>query len=282
MKKKIDLHVHTTASDGTLTPKEVVQLAASRSLAAIAITDHDTLSGYSEASNAAEECALEVVPGIEISTEYNGAVHILGYYIDLQSPDLQAELNWIVEERDYRNEKICSLMQRDGIAVSYEEMKERFGAVIGRPHFAKILVERGLASDVQDGFRRYIGKGGPYYQRRQFLSLERSIKIIRIADGIPVLAHPFQYRLDDSELRELIEHCMECGLHGLECLYSGYTEKQSRYLINLAQEYHLLATGGSDFHGSVKPLIQLGCGTGDLDVPYSFLEELKKEHLKMP
>ena len=273
--KRIDLHIHTTASDGTATPEEVVREASRIGLAAIAITDHDTAAGYERAAAEAEKTGLEVVPGIEISTKYGGAVHILGYYIDVASPALQEVLDWIVHDRDERNEKMCELMRADGIDITYGEMRERFGEVIGRPHFAEILIERGLAEDMRDAFERYVEKGRKYYQGRHFLSIERSIELIRAAGGTAVLAHPFQYRLDDAGLRDLIEHCMESGLEGMECRYSGYDAAMSGYLEQLAAEYGLLKTGGSDFHGENKKDIALGDGRGGLNVPYSFLEQLR-------
>ena len=274
--KTIDLHVHTTASDGTASPAEAVKLAKVAGLSAIAITDHDTVSGYAEAAEAGKALGVEVIPGIEISTKYGRAVHILGYYIDPDSDKLAPVLEWVVRDRDERNRKMAELMAADGLPVSYEEMHRRFGAVIGRPHFAEVLVELGLAKDVRDAFDRYVEKGQKYYLPRNFLSIERSVEIIREAGGIPVLAHPFQYKLDEAGLRELIEHCMESGLKGIECRYSGYSTEQSKYLSRLAEEYGLIKTGGSDFHGENKKHISIGTGTGALEVPYQYLEKLRE------
>lgn len=273
--KKIDLHVHTTASDGTNTPESVVGIAAQLGLAAVAVTDHDTVSGYAEAAQAGKELGVEIVPGIEISTKFTGAVHILGYYIDPDAPELKSVLDWIVEDRDRRNRKVAELMAADGIPVSYEMMHRRFGDVIGRPHFARLLIELGYAADMRDAFDRYVEKGRRYYMPRSILSIERSIEVILKAGGIPVLAHPYQYRLDEEKLRGLIEHCMDSGLMGMECRYSGYSGAQSARLERLAEEYGLIKTGGSDFHGANKPHIALGEGTGGLSVPYEFLEGLK-------
>lgn len=274
--KRIDLHVHTTASDGTATGREVVELAARSGLAAIAVTDHDTVSGYAEAEAAGAELGVEVVPGIEISTKYGGAVHILGYYIDPNSDRLRPVLDWVVHDRDERNRKMAELMAADGLPVSYDEMHRRFGDVIGRPHFADILVELGMAESVQDAFDRFVEKGQRYYVPRTILPIERAVEIIRDAGGVPVLAHPFQYKRDDAGLRELIEYCMGYGLRGMECRYSGYDTEMVAYLERLAEEYGLVKTGGSDFHGSNKPHIALGAGiNGGLNVPYEFLSELK-------
>ena len=273
--KSIDLHVHTSASDGTYSGAGVVRLAVEQGLSAIAVTDHDTVSAYSEAAAEGEKLGIEVVPGIEISTKYDRAVHILGYYIDPKSPSLEPVLNWIVHDRDERNRKMAELMAADGLPVSYEMMHEKYGEVIGRPHFAALLVELGLAESVQDAFDRFVEKGQKYYQPRTILPLDRAVRIIVEAGGIPVLAHPFQYRMDDALLRELIEYCMDFGLEGIECRYTGYDEDMVAYLEALAKEYGLIRTGGSDFHGTNKPHIALGRGLGNLNVPYEYLRELK-------
>lgn len=272
---RIDLHIHTNASDGTYSGAQVVQLAHSQGLSAIAITDHDTVSGYFEAATEGEKLGVEVVPGIEISTKYDRAVHILGYYIDPKSPSLEPVLNWIVHDRDERNRKMAELMAADGLPVSYEMMHEKYGEVIGRPHFAALLVELGLAKSIQDAFDRFVEKGQKYYQPRTILPLDEAVRIIVDAGGIPVLAHPFQYRMDDALLRELIEYCMGFGLEGMECRYTGYDEKMVAYLEGLSAEYGLIRTGGSDFHGSNKPHISLGRGLGKLSVPDEYLTELK-------
>lgn len=275
--REIDLHVHTTASDGTETPRALVELAKIKGLRAIAITDHDTVLGCREAMAAGMELGVEVVPGIEFGTKFGIAVHMLGYYLDLDSPVLEAMTRSIVEDRDQRNEKTVKLMQENGINVTYEEMKQRFGEVIGRPHFAHILMEAGLCEDVQDAFSRLLGKGMKYHQYRHTLEIEEVIECIVNSGGVAVLAHPFQYKKNDAELRELIEHCMKFGLKGMECRYSGYTPEQVSYLEALAEEYGLIKTGGSDFHGENKPHIELGRGIEDnLSVPYEWLEELKK------
>ena len=274
--KKIDLHIHTTASDGTYTPEEVVREAARLGLAAIAITDHDTAEGYLRAAAEGEKCGLEVVSGIEISTKFHSAVHILGYYIDVASPALEEVLEWMHRDREERNVKLCAMLRERGVDIDIERMHARFGDLVGRPHFAEIMIENGMAQSMDDAFERLLNKNRPFFIPRQFLSIARSIEIIRAAGGTPVLAHPFQYRLDERGLRELIEHCMENGLEGLECRYTGYDEKQCAYLEALAEEYGLVKTGGSDFHGEHKRDIRLGEGRGELCVPYAFLEALKE------
>ena len=278
--KKIDLHIHTTASDGTFTPDGVVREAARLGLAAVAITDHDTAEGYRAAAAEGERLALEVVPGIEISTKFRSAVHILGYYIDVDSPALEEVLDWMHRDREERNVKLCAMLRASGVDIDIERMHARFGDLVGRPHFAEIMIENGMARDMNDAFERLLNKNRPYFIPRQFLPIERSIEIIREAGGTAVLAHPFQYRLDDEALRELIEHCMASGLEGIECRYSGYDARMCAYLESLAAEYGLVRTGGSDFHGTIKSDILLGTGKGELNVPYAFLEELRSRRAK--
>ena len=271
--REIDLHVHTTASDGTATPEEAVRLAKACGLRAIAITDHDTISGFAGALSAGHDLGVEVVPGIEVSTKFGVSVHVLGYYLENLVP-LLAD---VVNDRDRRNEKVAALMAADGLPVSYEGMKKRFGEVIGRPHFGELLIEFGLAKDMNDAFARFVGKGKKYYIPRTIIRIETSVEAIVASGGVPVLAHPFQYQKDDKELRELIELCMDHGLRGMECRYSGYTREQSDYLERLAEEYGLLKTGGSDFHGGHKAHIALGRGINDdLEVPYEWLERLRE------
>lgn len=277
--RRIDLHVHTAASDGTDSPEAVVRLAAESGLSAIAITDHDTVSACEAAAAEAAKCGIELVPGIELSTRYNGPVHILGYFIDTSNAELQALLTGIVADRDDRNEKTVALMRQDGIDITYEQMRERFGEVIGRPHFARILIENGLADSTTDAFDRFIGKGMKYWLPRTTVSLERCIEIILTAGGIPVLAHPFEYKYDSKSLPELIELCVSLGIRGIECRHSSHTPGQMAYLERLAEEYGLLKTGGSDYHGSVKPEISLGTGTGLVSVPHTWLELLWKDRL---
>ncbi len=278
--KRIDLHIHTTASDGTFTPEEVVREASRLGLAAVAITDHDTAAGYLAAAAEGERCGLEVVPGIEISTKFHASVHVLGYEIDPRSDALDEVLDWMHRDREERNVKLCEMLRGRGVDIDNERMHERFGTFIGRPHFAEIMVENGIAADMQDALDNLLAKGKPYFIPRSFLPLDRSIELIRRAGGTAVLAHPFQYRLDDAQLRELIEYCLRYGLEGLECRYTGYDAERVAYLEALAEEYGLLKTGGSDFHGELKPDIRLGEGRGELEVPYAWLEALREHRRK--
>ena len=257
-------------------------MAREAGLRAIAVTDHDSVLGHAEALRAGEELGVEVVPGIEISTKYRRAVHILGYYIDPESPAMAPVLSWEVQDREERNRKMAALMAADGLPVSYEQLRGRFGPAMGRPHFARVLVELGLAESIDDAFAKYVDKDKKYYVGRNFLPIERSVEIIRDSGGVPVLAHPFQYGLEEPALRQLIEHCMDHGLLGMECRYSGYDAEMADYLLRLAAEYRLTPTGGSDFHGSNKPQIALGSGlAGELAVPYEYLERLRETRDKV-
>lgn len=275
--KYIDLHIHTTASDGTLTPEETVRRAAEKRLAAIAVTDHDTAAGAAEALGYAERYGVEVVPAIEISADYFGyGVHIIGYFVDPYAPALQTVLEYVNAERDRRNGAIIEKMQADGIRVSLAGLKEKFpGTVIGRPHLSAALVENGLCATVDEGFQKYLNRGKMYYMKRQYLSLETAFRVIRESGGKAAFAHPLQYRMDDMALTELTRTLAEYGCVGMECLYSGYTREQSEKLKALAGRFGLCVTGGSDYHGSRKPHIDMGCGTGDLAVPYTVLENLR-------
>ena len=273
MSRHIDLHVHTTASDGTLSPSEAVMLAKERGLSAIAITDHDTADGVTEAMAAGRETGLEVIPGIEISVDYKGyGVHILGYFIDPDCDALEELLAWVVAERERRNAEIAAAMAADGLRVSMSSLHEKHpDSVIGRPHFAAELVEAGLVKSVGEGFEKYLSPGGKYYRRRQYIPLELAFDVITRAGGKAVFAHPYQYGFSPEEMERLLNLLISRGLDGIECIYSGYTSEQTEYLKTLAAKYGLCVTGGSDFHGSGKPHIQMGSPA----VPYELLEVLK-------
>ena len=275
--KRIDLHIHTTASDGSASPSDVVEMAKNAGLAAIAITDHDTVDGYKQLIRANSSYGIEIVPGIELSTKFEGPCHILGYFIDCSNAELIEELDGIVKDRDERNEKLIAIMRDDGINISYEQMKARFGEVVGRPHFAEVLVENGIVPDIKTAFSTYLSKGMKYWTPRKTVSFERCVELILHAGGIPVLAHPFEYKYDRKTLAGLIDYGVECGIKGIECRHSSHSPGQMAYLERLAEDYGLIKTGGSDFHGTPKPEISIGTGSGLVAVPYVWLENLKKQ-----
>jgi len=268
----IDLHCHTTASDGTFTPTEAVEHARALGLRALAVTDHDTAAGVPEALAAGEARGVEVVPGIEVSVDWRGfGVHILGYFIDPAAPALTELLDWVAAERTRRNGEIAAAMRADGIDVTLEALAERNpGAVLGRPHFAALLAETGRAADVADAFRRYLNRGMRYYRPRRYIPLAEGLSVIRGAGGKPVMAHPLQYPLNGEERRTLVADLKAAGIVGMECLYSRYDAAQTEQLLALARRFGLCVTGGSDFHGARKP-IELGTP----QVPYELLEQLR-------
>ena len=278
MNQYIDLHVHSTASDGTLTPTELVQKAKQLCLAAIAITDHDSVSGIPEALKAGTLAGIEVVPGIELSTEYAGTeVHVVGLFIDPENPALNEQLRIFVDNRDNRNLKIIEKLQEAGFSITAEELDRRNpDSVIARPHIARYLVDTGQVKDVKTVFHKYIGDGCPCFVDRFKITPMRAVELIHEAGGTAILAHPCLYDMDRKTLVGMIEEMLQSGLDGIEAVYScnqGSDEKDYR---ELARKYHLLLSGGSDFHGSNKPHIHLGTGRGNLKVPLEFLEQIKE------
>ena len=269
----IDLHVHTTASDGTMTPSEAVCHAKELGLSAVAVTDHDSCEGVPEAVAAGVDAGIEVVPGIEISVDYEGhGVHLLGYFIDPSSAAMEHLLDMVIAERKRRNRLMAEALRADGIDVRVEELRERYpDSVVGRPHFAAALVELGLAESVKDAFDRYLSIGQKSFRPRQYIPLKEAFAVIRDAGGKAVLAHPLQYRLPEPELLKMISVMKDAGAVGMECLYFGYRPERMEYLQELAQRFDLCVTGGSDYHGSRKPEIEMGTPF----VPYRLLEELR-------
>lgn len=271
----IDMHVHSTASDGTYTPTEVAALAQAAGLRAFALTDHDTVNGIKEVMSI--DTPLEIIPGIELSAGYgNGDIHILGYYISPDCSTLTEATDFMVNERIWRNKKMADNLAAAGIDISVEQLyADNPDAVLTRAHFANHLLKHGYVKDKAEAFKKYLGEDTPYYVLRQYLSPEECIDIIREAGGYAVLAHPFQYKLPADELNALIKRLKDAGLFGLEALYSTYTKQEEDIALSLAHRYSLAVTGGSDFHGSNKPDIQIGKGLGNLAVPYEFLEQFK-------
>jgi len=278
MNKRIDLHTHTTASDGSLAPAELVRLAVRENLGAIAITDHDTVDGVQEGQRAGAELSLEVVPGVELSTDLrNKTVHILGYFIDVTHPELTDKLEWARSVRAQRNHKIVERFNELGIEMTYEEAAAKAGRdVVGRPHFAAVLLEKGIVSSMQEAFDIYLKRDGKAYVPKFRFTPEQSVGLILKAGGLPVLAHPGSYSWSPLELDGAVGDLCELGLAGIEVLYSEHTPSQVQIFLDIVRRRDLLPTGGSDFHGDPKPEIALGVGRGDLSVPYRWLEAMKK------
>ncbi len=278
MNRYIDLHVHSTASDGTLSPAELVQEAKKAGLAAIAVTDHDSVGGIREALDAGNVYGLEVVPGIELSTEYaDTEIHVVGLFIDPDNHLLNEQIRAFVDNRDNRNLKIIEKLQAAGFSITAEEIYRRNpGSVIARPHIARYLVDTEQAKDVKTVFNKYIGDGCPCFVDRFKITPMRAVELIHAAGGTAVLAHPCLYKMSRETLIRMIEEMLIPGLDGIEAVYScnqGSDEKDYR---EIAEKYGLLLSGGSDFHGANKPHIHLGTGRGNLHVPYEFLEQIKE------
>jgi predicted metal-dependent phosphoesterase TrpH len=276
---QIDLHVHSNCSDGTLSPTELVAAAKECKLAAFALTDHDNTDGLAEAFAAASTADIELIPGIEFSTEYLGKdVHIVGLDFDWTNPAFQEQIDYYRGERLRRNQKMIDRMAADGIDISYEKMTDAFGETVWtRAHFARYLVDHGCVPDIQSAFLTHIGDDCKYFIPREKVHPEEVVKLIRRFGGIPILAHPFQYQFSDEELRTLLQKLKEVGLIGMEVYYSTYTPQQMDTLQHLAEEFALAPSGGSDFHGANKPTISLGSGTDNLQIPYSVLENLRQK-----
>ena len=280
--KYIDLHVHSNASDGTLSPSQVVSLAIEQNLSAIALTDHDTLRGIKEAKLAAKKAKedganLNVIAGVEISVAYKGKdIHILGLLLDENNTKLNNVLEKAVQERNERNEKMAANLRKAGINITVEDLKKEAGdAVITRAHFAKYIAEHGYTANKEEAFKLYLSPKGPYYVPRNFLEPEFAISLIHEAGGIAVLAHPLLYHYSLEEIHTLIKYLVDLGLDGIEVIYSMNEENEEETLQNLASQYGLLITGGSDYHGSNKPQIQIGKGRGNLAIPYEILEKIE-------
>ncbi len=307
----VDLHVHSTRSDGTYTPTQLVDYAREKGLSAFALTDHDTVDGLTEALHYAAQLRRhppkpnipaplneaptvrtampdkgcissaspvpEVIPGIELSSEYQGKdVHIVGLYIDYQNARFQEYLRSFVASRDARNHKMCALLQEAGRDISYEKLQDAFpSAVITRAHYAKYMLTHGYIKSMAEAFDRYVGDHCPYYVPREKVTPAQAVALILEADGIPILAHPILYLMSDARLEALVGELTEAGLMGIEALYSTYHACDERQIRSLAEKYNLLISGGSDFHGDNKPGLDLGTGYGKLCVPESVLEKIR-------
>jgi len=272
------MHVHSTFSDGTKTPKQLVKIANDAGLCALSLTDHDTTEGLPYIFEAAKEYEIKIIPGVELSTGYMNLeqdVHILGYNIDYKSEVFENHLKAFQQERIDRNKKMIQNLADDGIDISYEKMLELYpDAVITRAHFARYLMEKGYVKSVREGINNFLSKESKYYVKRTLISPVSAVKIIKAAGGKAVLAHPLLYGLDDKQLNILITNLKENGLDGIEAIYSLNSKSDEKYIRGLAEKYNLKISGGSDYHGSNKPDISIGKGLGNLNIPYDLLIDL--------
>ncbi len=272
----IDLHTHTSISDGSMRPAELVRHAKQKGLTAIAVTDHDTTGGLDEAILEGNRIGLEVVPGVEIGADYTSELHILGYFKNRDYTKIAPVLGDLRKKREERNPKIVARLNELGFKITMEEVLiMSSGGVTGRPHIAKLLIEKGYVSSMEEAFDKYLSSGRPAYFKKDKLKPEECIEEIEKAGGLPVLAHPVHLRMEDGTLDELLSRLCAAGLRGMEAIYVDNTEEQTVRLIASAKRHRLLVTGGSDFHGSYKPNIEIGTGKGNLQVPYELLEKMK-------
>jgi predicted metal-dependent phosphoesterase TrpH len=274
----IDLHAHTTASDGTLSPTQLVQLAAEKGLQALAVTDHDTLAGLGEAQAAGRDSGVEIVDGIELSVEHTGRFHLLGYAFDPDNPALNDRLIYIQEFRANRNRKMVEKMREHGLDITWEDVvAESGGDLIARPHMALAMVRKGIVATPQEASDKYLQDGGPVHVPKIKMTDEEAIGLLRGAGGVPVMAHPLQLKMDGwNALETELSRLKALGLAGIEVYYSQHSPEETRQLSDMADRLGLLKTGGSDFHGAPKPRVFLGTVTNGGPAPYELLERIKE------
>jgi hypothetical protein len=272
----IDLHAHSTVSDGSDTPEELVDLAVKAGLSALALTDHDRQDGILPARKAAAAAGIELVAGTEISCQHSGTMHMLVYFLEPGEGPLQDELVRLQVARDTRNERMVARLAELGLPVSREELDaEAGGSGAGRPHVAAILVRKGVASSVQDAFDRYLAKGRPAYMEKERLEPIVAIELSLESGALAVLAHPLSLGLSPGELEATVRELAHAGLAGLEAIYGRYSREERADLAVMAAHAGLAITGGSDHHGSYKPDLKVGVGRGDLHVPDGALAALR-------
>ena len=272
----VDLHLHSTASDGSCTPSEVADLAIDAGLSAIALTDHDTVDGIPEILSHTADKAIRVIPGIELSAYYkNREVHILGYFMDHKNPELAAALDEMKRAREDRNKKMVELMQADGLPVTMEKLLHgNPNSVITRAHFARVLVEEGVCKDKNKAFKSYIGVGCKYSLPKPQVDCEKAMRILTTYGKAAYLAHPLLYHFGYREIEELLEYLKSLGLVGLEAYHSSNNRYESEKLSAIARKHELSVSGGTDFHGVVKPNIKIGVGRGNMRIPEEYLKDL--------
>lgn len=278
----IDLHMHSTASDGTCTPSELLQMASGLGLKAIAITDHDTLEGCREVLGGSLPPQLLFLSGVEISTEapdgfsMGGSLHILGYGVDVNDGPLQQALVELQQARDSRIPSIVACLNRVGIAITMQQVMDHVGeGSPGRPHVARALIGMGVVADVNEAFDRYLSKGQPAYVDKYRIPCQCALELIQGAGGVAVLAHPYLVPGGDSEaLTPLVRTLRDMGMVGLEVYYPEHSPQAVAFYLEVARRFDLLVTGGTDFHGDLLPQIQMGRGRGELMVPFALYEAL--------
>jgi len=274
----IDLHTHSTVSDGSDAPRRIPELAAEAGCSAVALTDHDRLDGVAEARERAEELGITLIAGCElscISPAAAGSMHVLVYFVEATEGPLQDKLAELQSVRDDRNRALAERLGDLGLPVTYEEMQEEAGGSgAGRPHAAAVLVRKGVVASVGEAFERWLADGRPGYVERTRLEPAEALRLVRESGGVASVAHPLSMKLPDAELEATMRELAELGLAGMECIYGRYSSEERAGLADMARRLGLVATGGSDHHGTYKPDLRVGVGQGDLDVPDTALEEL--------
>ena len=273
----IDLHTHSTFSDGTFTPLQLVKYAEEKGLKAFALTDHDTTEGVKEAKSI--ETNVEVISGVEISTRYDKKeIHIVGLYVNENDADLNKQLKYYREKRVTRNFEILEKLNSLGVNITIDDVKESCtGDVISRAHIAKALVSKGFVGSYTEAFDRYLGDNKCAYVPRETLNYEESMELITKAGGEPVLAHPLLYKMSDTNLENMMVKLRQKGLKAVEVYYSTHSNSDTQHIMAMANRVGLIYSGGSDFHGATKPKIDMGTGMGKLAVPYEILEKIRGE-----
>ncbi len=273
----IDLHCHSVFSDGTSTPEELVALATQGGLTALALTDHDTTDGLARFFAAGNNSSVQTVAGIELSAEFGEVTfHILGYLFDPANEELQAALHWVRAGRTDRNVQILEKLNRLGYNLTHDDVRKHSGDdLIGRPHFAAALIEKGHFKHKDKIFQQLLGKGKAAYVDRLRLTPEACVEAIFKAGGVPVIAHPGQMKLTARSLRRLVKKLKERGLGGIEVWHPIHKPYEAASFLRICEEFDLVATGGSDFHGALTPDLTLGRGFGDLDVSDTVLDILR-------
>lgn len=280
----IDLHTHTTASDGSSRPQELVALAVRNKLSVLAVTDHDTVDGIAEAAAAAKTAGIILISGIEIEIEFNpGEFHLLGYGLDISAPALLNALQELKMAREERNETIASLFASSGIHIDIEKIKaERKSDYIGRPQIAEALAAQKIVKTKQEAFDRFLGKGKPYYLPKECLPLDRALHVIRQAGGVAVVAHPYSLFVSKSKLAFLMDEWKELGIQGIEAYHPAAKLGQCRILELMARERGFAVTAGSDYHNSQKPLCGIGRTSGNLPIKDEYYQELVSRLSSIP
>ncbi|MFZ4394469.1 MAG: PHP domain-containing protein [Kiritimatiellia bacterium] len=272
----IDLHIHSTHSDGSETPEALVVLGAQAGLKAMALTDHDNVHGAVIFLQACRKHRITGLTGVEISAEVpSGTLHILGYGVDPTHRELLHHLDRVLDGREWRNEQILARLQKLGFSLEWAEVASLAGEdVVGRPHFARALQNRGFVSGTQEAFDKYLAKGKPAYVDRYRLLPADGIRLIRAAGGLPVMAHPFTWIDADAALEPALVELMAQGLGGIEAYYPEYASERTVTYLRMSRKLGLVVTGGTDFHGTAKPETSLGTGSGNFQVPDSLLPPL--------